>query len=97
MLKVKISNEEKPAFVTAGAMLYYHEMTGREVTDIKTTVDLIRYCYCCYKACEEREGGKAELTLNQFANRLDMPAFNDWCKALAAEAAAVEEGNEANP
>lgn len=89
MRKILIDGKEYPCFTTMGAMLYYKEETGEEVTAIKgdEISKLILFFYYTVKAACDRCGVEFSYSPRQFAVMIDPGTIEEWQRASAEESA----------
>lgn len=85
---IVINGESYPCYTTAGAMLRFKKLTGREVVDMHEDFeDNLTYLYCCVASASKREGRPFTYTLDDFADNIDVSDFTAWAKSLAENAA----------
>lgn len=92
-VSMTINGAAYPCYPTMGAMLRYKDLTGKEVTEIKggELSELCKYLWCCVVSASKREGKNFPLTLEDFADNVDLDMLRDWQASITAEAG---EGDE---
>lgn len=83
-IEIKIGGKSYPCRPTMGAMLRFHELTGREVTDIQpqSITDLLTYLYCCVASASKADGVAFGMELMDFADAIAPDDMNEWASAL---------------
>lgn len=86
-MTLTIDGVDYPCTSTLGAMLYYKEYTGKEVSevDIESPTEVVTFMWCLTRAACEREGVEMPWTLQQFANRLDADDLQQWVSAVVEQ------------
>jgi len=84
MIEISINGKKYPCRATMGAMLRFHQETGREVTDIKqgSLSDLCVYLWCCVQSACKAEGKDFDMSLMDFADSIRPEDMNDWAQAV---------------
>lgn len=78
-ISITIAGKEYPCRQTMGAMLRFKRETGKEVTEITDSVtDMLTFMYCCAESCCKTEGVEFGMTLEDFADRLDISDVTGW-------------------
>ena len=79
-IQIIISGKTYPCRPTMGAMLRFHQITGREVTDISpdSVSDLLTYLYCCVASASKADGIPFEMELMDFADAIAPEEMNEW-------------------
>lgn len=99
-IEIKIGGASYPCYQTAGAMLRFKDLTGKEVTEIKGNElsSLIRFLWCCTVSACKREDIQFPLSLMEFADAIDPDQMEAWQQDLNAETAAPEtDGQKKSP
>ena len=70
-----------------GAMLRFKQETGREVTEMKgdSLTDICTYLWCCVKSASSAEGKQFDLSLIDFADRIDQSDLIAWSSTVMVE------------
>ena len=79
-----------------GAMLRFKEQTGKEITEMdgNSFTELCTYLWCCIVSACKRDGKPFDLSLMEFADRIDPDDMAAWSEAVQAEAKPAEtDGN----
>lgn len=78
-ISITIEGKRYPCRQTMGAMLRFKRETGKEVTEITGSVtDMLTFLYCCVESCCKTEGVEFGMTLEDFADRLDISDVTGW-------------------
>ncbi len=86
-LYIEINGQQWPCRPTCGAMLRFHEETGREITEINgnSATDICTYIWCCVKSASDVEGKPFDMSLMEFADRIDQSDLITWAKLLGEQ------------
>lgn len=84
-IEITIDGKAYPCQQTAGAMLRFKEITGKEVTEIdpNSISDLIKFLWCCICGACKREGINFEMSLMEFADSIGADDLTAWQKKMA--------------
>lgn len=98
MRKIIIDGVEYPCFQTMGAMLYYKEETGEEVTAMKPDEisKLILFFYCTIKAACDRKKVEFPYSAREFSVMIDADTLTGWQTSMDGEPA-EENGEKKSP
>ena len=78
---INIDGKDFPCRPTMGAILRFKRETGREVTEMNGSIeDLCTYLWCCVCSAAKREGVKFDMSLMDFADKLDPDTLMQWAK-----------------
>lgn len=93
-IEININGASYPCYQTAGAMLRFKDLTGREVSEIRGNQisELIKFLWCCTVSASKREQKEFPYGLMEFSDLLDMEQMEGWQSALDEQAS--EEGDE---
>lgn len=69
--RIRIGNQDLPFRFSVSCYMYYSEMFNNEITNIKTTRDMVNLGYCGYLAAQEFIGDETHITEREFKNLLD--------------------------
>lgn len=74
MKKIQINGKEYPIRMTMGALLRFKRETGKDVSEVKSTdtADWIILMWCCVASACKADGDEFTLTLEEFADSLDV-------------------------
>lgn len=92
MKKITINGTEYPCRITMGAFLIFHELTGREASDISDAAlsDMIVFIYACVKSACRADKVEFDLSLEAFADA----ASPDSLDAFYQQASIAEQGKK---
>ena len=101
-IEIKIGGKSYPCRPTMGAMLRFHQITGREVTDIQpqSITDLLTYLYCCVASASKADGVAFGMELMDFADAIAPEEMNEWVADAAkngGDGDADGSGDEGHP
>lgn len=84
--EITIDGVAYPCRPTMGAMLRFKRETGKELTemDSKSISELCTFLYCCVASASAAEGRKFNLSLMEFADRIDPAQLNAWSERMDA-------------
>lgn len=68
MQKININGKEYPCYETCGASLRFKQETGKDVSKMEDSVDLVTFIYCKTKSACAREHVDFDMTLQEFAD-----------------------------
>ena len=87
-ITITINGETYQCRMTLGAMMQFKELTGREVSEVKTDElsALATLLYCCAASGARIEGKNVSLSLQEFADSVSVDELSAW-------AATIGEGN----
>ena len=82
-MQVTVDGKQYPAVLTMGAQLDFKDMTGKEVTEIGSALtDLCKLIWCALKAGARRSGGSFDMSLDEFADLVDMSEIGELSRIL---------------
>lgn len=83
-IELKINGKRYPCRVTMGAMLLFKRETGHEATAIEDGAlsDLITFVWCCTKSSCRADGVDFQLSLDDFADSIDVATAETVFQAL---------------
>lgn len=95
-VRITIGRESYPCYPTMGAMLRYKDLSGKEVTEIGAheLSELGKYLWCCVASATHREGREFPLSVQDFADNVDLPTLKEWQKSITSDTEASEGGDE---
>lgn len=82
MQKININGKEYPCYETCGASLRFKQETGKDVSKMEDSVDLVTFIYCKTKSACAREHVDFDMTLQEFADNV---MVEDIVEDVAAE------------
>lgn len=82
MQKININGKEYPCYETCGASLRFKQETGKDVSKMEDSVDLVTFIYCKTKSACAREHIDFDMTLQEFADNV---MVEDIVEDVAAE------------
>lgn len=91
--QIQVNGKSYPCRPTMGAMLRFHQLTDREVSDIRpeSISDLLTYLYCCVASASKADQIPFEMELMDFADAIMPDDLNQWATSLSSsQQAAVE-------
>lgn len=93
-IELEINDTRYPCRVTMGAMLLFKRETGREASDIEAGAlsDLITFVWCCVKSSCRADGVDFQLSLDDFADSIDVATAETVFRALNDPVEADEGG-----
>lgn len=79
-VEIVVNGKAYPCYTTAGAMLRFKDLTGKEVSEIgaKDTSLHIKYLWCCVVAASKREGKEFSIPLMDFADCMTDEEIAKW-------------------
>lgn len=90
-ITVVVSGVEYPCRQTMGAMLRFKQETGREITDISGDLsDMCTFLWCCVKSACKVDGKKFDMSLMDFADRLDASDVEAWAQGVSDDSASQD-------
>ena len=90
--EVVIDGKAYPCRETMGAMLRFKKETGKEVTEVGSSLDnLVAYVWCCTVSACKADGVDFDLSLQDFADKVD---YDDFVKLQGAETSPAVEAPE---
>lgn len=80
MRTINVGGRELPCRVTMGAMLRFKRETGRDVSGMSSddVSDLVTFMWCCVVSACRADGVEMDLTLDEFADRLDPSGISEF-------------------
>jgi hypothetical protein len=69
--KVKVGDRVFPVRITARSMINYEELTGKSISTIDGTKDILQFFYVTAKAGAKSEGTEFKYTFEQFLDLID--------------------------
>lgn len=96
-IEITINGKAYPCQQTAGAMLRFKEVAGKEITEMdpRSISDLIRFLWCCIAGACKREGISFDYSLMDFADAIGPDDLASWQKEMSEEQkGATEEGSK---
>lgn len=97
-MSITVGGKKYPCRQTMGAMLRFKRETGKEVTEITDSVtDMLAYMYCCVQAGCKTEGVEFDMTLEDFADCLDISDVTAWAEQLQKGQTASEGEKKTKP
>lgn len=96
MKKIVIDGTEYPCFQTMGAVLYYKDETGEEVSAIKAgeISKLVIFFWCTVKAACDRCKVEFPYTAREFAVMVDSSQLDQWQNSAMEESSGTQEKGE---
>ena len=87
VIEITVNGEAYPCYQTAGAMLRFKDLTGKEISEIRPTdiSDLIRFMWCCVVSACAREKKTFPLSVMEFADALTPAQMQEWQNANSEE------------
>lgn len=84
--EITIDGVAYPCRPTMGAMLRFKRETGKELTEMesKSISELCTFLYCCVASASAAEGREFNLSLMEFADRIDPAQLNAWSERMDA-------------
>lgn len=84
---ITINGQEWPCRPTMGAMLRFRQETGHEVTEIKDSSlsEICTYLWCCIKSASSADGKAFDLSLMDFADRIDQNDLAEWTAQITGD------------
>lgn len=77
--KIRIGEKVYPCRQTMGAMLRFKRLTGKEVTEIQTSVtDMVTFMFCCAESSCKHDGVDFGMNLEDFADSLEAADVTAW-------------------
>lgn len=97
-IQIQINGKSYPCRPTMGAILRFHQLTDREVTDIRpdSISDLLTYLYCCVASASKADQIPFEMELMDFADAIAPDDLNQWVSSLSADASPSQPGSDAS-
>lgn len=86
--KIRIGDQEYPAYQTMGAMLAFKQETGKEVTEIPATdiSGMMAYLFCVVRSACKREKVEFPFTDTQaLGDGITLEDFKAWADSLNGE------------
>lgn len=82
--EIMIDGIAYPCRPTMGAMLRFKRETGKELTEMesKSISELCTFLYCCVASASAAEGREFNLSLMEFADRIDPAQLNAWSERM---------------
>lgn len=83
-VEIIVNGTAYPCSPTMGAMLRFKQETDREITEIKgdSLTDICTYLWCCVKSASSAEGKPFDLSLIDFADRIDQSDLMSWASMI---------------
>lgn len=84
--EITIDGVAYPCRPTMGAMLRFKRETGKELTEMDSTCvsELCTFLYCCVASASAAEGREFNLSLLEFADRIDPAQLIAWSQRMDA-------------
>ena len=84
--QIQLNGKSYPCRPTMGAMLRFHQLTDREVSDIRpdSISDLLTYLYCCVASASKADQIPFEWSLMDFADAIMPDDLNQWAASLSS-------------
>lgn len=85
-VKIVIKGQEYPCRLTLGAMRRFKRMTGKDVTTLTEgdVDDMVTLIYCCTKSACGADGVAFALTIDDFADCLELDCMRDFVQEVAS-------------
>ena len=85
-IKIVIKGQEYPCRLTLGAMHRFKRMTGKDVTTLTEgdVDDMITLIYCCTQSACGADGVAFALTIDDFADCLELDSMKDVVQKVNA-------------
>ena len=93
-IELTIDGKRYPCYSTMGALLRFHDTTGREADRISGVSDMIVYLWCCVVSACRREGIDFSLPLQDFADRVDESEMHSWLSSVQSSGASSASSDE---
>lgn len=93
-MELTIGDKRYPCYSTMGALLRFHDHTGREADSISGVSDMIVYLWCCVVSACRREGIGFDLSLTDFADMVDEVEMHSWLSSLQSSAGSSSSSDE---
>ena len=97
-ITVTVDGREYPCYPTMGACVRFHDITGKEVAEIKgwqTSLQCV-YLYCCVKSACEREKKEFPYECTEFCDNVPLEMLYSWLEA-SSEKVTEEEAEKKSP
>jgi hypothetical protein len=83
LLNITVGNKTYPCRVTLGAILGLKHSTGKDVSEIGTDLCLMTsFLHECVKSACRADDVKFDMTLIEFADRVELPALTAFAEGL---------------
>lgn len=98
-IEITIDGEAFPCYQTAGAMLRFKDLTGKEVSEIKARdiSDLVKFIWCCVVSACAREKVTFPLTLMEFADAVTPAQMMEWQRINSEGDTPLEDEQKKSP
>ncbi len=95
---IKVDGKEYPCYPTMGACVRFHDMTGKEVSEIKgwQTSQQCIYLYCCVKSACEREKIEFKYECKEFCDNVPLDHLIAWMEQ-STEKVTEDEAEKKSP
>ena len=95
---IVVDGKDYPCYPTMGACVRFHDMTGKEVAEIKGWQSSLQcqYLYCCVKSACEREKKEFPYDPLEFCDNVPLDQLHAWLEA-SAEEVTEEEAEKKSP
>ena len=95
---IVVDGKDYPCYPTMGACVRFHDMTGKEVSEIKGWQSSLqcRYLYCCVKSACEREKKEFPYDPLEFCDNIPLDQLYAWLEA-SAEKVSEEDAEKKSP
>lgn len=75
MQKIVVNGKEYPCYETCGASLRFKQETGRDVSEMLDSADIVTFLYCKTKSACVREHIDFDMSLQDFADNVLVEDF----------------------
>ncbi len=98
-IEITVNGKAFPCYQTAGAMLRFKDLTGKEVSEIKARdiSDLVKFIWCCVVSACAREKVDFPLSLMEFADAVTPDQMRRWQEDNKQEPDDEESGQKKSP
>lgn len=98
-IEININGKTYPCYQTAGAMLRFKDLTGKEVSEIRghELSLLLKFLWCCMVSACKRERMEFPLSLMDFADAIDPDQMQAWQESMSAAVESYGEGQKKSP
>ena len=95
---IVVDGREYPCYPTMGACVRFHDMTGKEVSEVKgwqTSLQCV-YLYCCGKSACEREKRDFPYECTEFCDNVPLGDLHAWLES-ESERLSEEDAEKKSP
>jgi len=85
MKQITINGKQFNATVNIRAVSIYEEISGKDITNVSSILDITKYAYACIRAAEMKEGKAQEISLDWLMDNVEVSELEAIVTVLMPE------------